>query len=82
MGRRDAVATFVGLLKGAQREGYPVSVYSDPQDTHNYLVGFVEIVGVDCLILNTMTSKGEPDGRQLVRLFDIHRVDAQTGLHR
>ena len=78
MGRRDAVSTFIELLQQAHDAAQPVAVYSSDSEANDYDVGFVEIVTKTHLILNAMTPKGESDGRHLIPLEHIHRVDSNT----
>ncbi len=78
MGGRDAVSTFIELLLQARQEAQPVAVYSSDSESNDYDVGFVEVVSNTHLVLNAITPKGESDGRHLIPLEHIHRVDSKT----
>jgi hypothetical protein len=71
----DGKSRFLETLRTACESDRAVAVYSDSEDYQSYEVGFVEHVDSRELVLQCLTSKGEPDGRRVLRMDEVMRVD-------
>jgi len=69
---------FIQTLTQALEKGNAVSVYAEAEDYQSYEVGFVEHVDNYELTLLCLTSKGEPDGRRVLHMDDVMRVDVDN----
>jgi hypothetical protein len=78
MNGRNAAQRFEEILRHARESESAIAVYANDSDLNDYEVGFVEDVGTRSLVLLALTPKGEPDGRQVILVEDIHRIDAET----
>lgn len=66
---------FQQTLHQAMENGSAVAVYADATDSQSYEVGFVEFVDSGELALQCLTPRGEPDGRRVIRMDEVMRVD-------
>ncbi|CAN5450457.1 hypothetical protein BH11ARM1_BH11ARM1_04270 [soil metagenome] len=73
---------FVETLSVAVESGRAVAVYADIHDFQSYEVGFVEWVDANETTLLCLTSRGESDGRRILRTDEITRVDVETAYTR
>lgn len=78
----DGKSRFLETLRTACTDGKAVAVYSESEDFQSYEVGFVEHVSSSELVLQCLTSKGEPDGRRVLHMDDVLRVDADNAYTR
>jgi hypothetical protein len=74
----SGISRFLKTLHEAQNNGGAVAVYADSDDFQSYEVGFVEHADSMELVLLCLTPKGEPDGRRILRMEDVQRVDAEN----
>ena len=68
-------AKFLATLQEALEGNRAVAVYADADDYQTYEVGFVEHSDNHELVLKCLTPKGEPDGRRVLRMDAVVRVD-------
>ncbi len=71
----NGIARFLQTLHEAQTASNAVAVYADAEDYQAYEVGFVEHADPNEIVLLCLTPKGEPDGRRVLRMEDVMRVD-------
>lgn len=69
---------FLSALRVAQESEIAVAVYADTDEADLYEVGFVENVDSNDVTLKCLTPRGEPDGRRVIRMDDISRVESET----
>jgi hypothetical protein len=72
---KDAAQRFAETFREAMEKEEAVAVYADDADLSDYEVGFVESVSDDEVVLLALSAKGEPDGRLVVPVADINRVE-------
>jgi len=74
----DGKERFLTTLSQAQEQSRAVSIYADADDFQAYEVGFVEHADSSEVVLQCLTSKGEPDGRRAIRTDEIIRIDTDN----
>jgi hypothetical protein len=72
---KDAAQRFAETFREAMGKDEAVAVYANESDLNDYEVGFVEAVSEEDLILLALSPKGEADGRLVIPLLDVHRVE-------
>ena len=78
MASSNGISRFLKTLHEAQLNGGAVAVYADSEDFQSYEVGFVEHADAHEVVLKCLTPKGEPDGRRVLRMEDVQRVDVDN----
>jgi hypothetical protein len=71
-------AQILAQLRVASEAGDAIAVYAETDDSDTYEVGFVEACDSNQVILQCITSKGEPDGRRIIRMEDVVRVESAS----
>lgn len=78
MASSNGLGRFLQTLHEAQTNSAAVAVYADSEDYQAYEVGFVEYADAHEVVLLCLTPKGEPDGRRILRMEDVMRVDVEN----
>jgi hypothetical protein len=78
VGSSSGIVRFLQTLHEAQTGNAAVAVYADSEDYQAYEVGFVEFADAHEIVLLCLTPKGEPDGRRILRMDDVMRVDVEN----
>ncbi len=78
MASSNGILQFLKTLHDAQSTNAAVAVYADSEDYQSYEVGFVEHADANEVVLLCLTPKGEPDGRRVLSMDDVMRVDIEN----
>lgn len=65
-------------LKVAEENGEAVAIYSRTDDREKYEVGFIEACDQHQIVLKCLTARGEPDGRRLISMDDVVRIETDS----
>ena len=76
---RSAATRFLEILKSAMADGKPVAVYTNDADPTEYDVALVEGLSREHLVYRSISPKGDDDGRRVVAMEMLLRVDYGSG---
>ncbi|MBI1756508.1 MAG: hypothetical protein HY248_03250 [Fimbriimonas ginsengisoli] len=76
---RSAAGRFLEVLKAAMAAEKPIAIYTNEADPTEYDVAMIEGLSREYLVYRSISPKGDDDGRRVVLLEALLRVDLGSG---